>query len=169
MEIFPLLQARLMVLCFLVGAISGIFFDLVRAVANNLKRRFCFISALCVLTDFLTVLLIGVTLILLSFYFNNGIIRFFSIIGVALGISVYFFSFSRLFLRIFECIIKIFLSILSFVFTPILKIVKKTQRNLQIVSYYTLKALAKRAIWVYNIYVKKYALKRSQKGFLWRK
>ena len=170
MEIFPLLQARLTLLCFLLGILSGTLFDLAYTVTEGLKKRVRLLSWILTVTfDFLIVLLVGIAVILLCFYFNNGRFRFFCLAGLAIGSSLYFFAFSKVVRVVFSRIVKVFLSILSIILTPVHKISKKIKRNLQIVLYYTVKALAKSAFWVYNIYVKMYVFKKAERGFLKQK
>ena len=170
MEIFPLLQAKLMLLCFFLGVLSGLAFDLLRTVADTVGNRFVRLSAtLTFVSDVLTVTLMGISVTVLCFYFNKGRFRFFCVLGLALGLAFYFFAFSKIFLRLYSLIFKAILQILLIFLRPTIKIIKKIRRNLQIVLYYTLKTLAKWTFWVYNIYVKKYVVRKAENGFIARK
>ena len=169
MEIFPLLQARLMLLCFLLGLSAGLVFDLWRTVSESIASISRAVSTVIVfIGDIFTVSLMGASVIVLCFYFNKGTFRFFCVLGLAVGLALYFFAFSRIILKVYSWIFKTFLGVLSVILRPILKKIKKIKRNLQIVIYYALKTLAKITFWVYNIYVKKYVAKKSEKGFLVR-
>lgn len=167
MEIFPLFQARLMLLCFLFGLLTGAVFDFFRAVSDGIGKRFRRVSyILLLISDIFTVTFMGLALVVLCFYYNKGIFRFFCLLGLALGLAFYFFAFSKIILKVYRWIFKVIFSALCIILLPMLKIIDKTRRNLQIISYCILKALAKLLIWVYNIYVKKYVKRRSDKGFL---
>lgn len=167
MEIFPLFQARLMLLCCLLGVLTGLVFDFFRTISNGIGKRLHSLSyVIIVMGDILTVAFMGVSVTVLCFYYNKGIVRFFCIFGLALGLAFYFFVFSRIILKIYTLFFKAILFIFLIILRPILKIIKKTQRNLQIVLYYTLKTIAKWGFWVYNIYVKRYVIRKSEKGFL---
>ena len=166
MEIFPLLQARLTVICALVGIITGAFFDGWRVFSELLGKRCRRLSAAVRhMGDFITVVLMGVTVVILCYYFNKGRFRFFCLLGLALGFGLYFFALSGLVVKVYKGIIKVIFSFLSIIFRPVLKIIGFVYRNLQNILYYIVKTLAKRAIWVYNICVTKYVLKKSEKGF----
>ncbi len=167
MEIFPLFQARLMLLCCLLGVTSGLFFDFFRAITDVIGIKFNRLShTVTLISDFLIVMLMGLSLIVLCFYYNKGIFRFFCLFGLAVGLVFYFFVFSNVVFKLYGWIFKVIFSIFSIILRPIFKFIDKTRRNLQIVSYYILKNLAKILFWVYNIYVKKNVERKSRKGFL---
>lgn len=167
MEIFPLFQARLMLLCCLLGVVFGFVFDFFRAITDVIGIKFHRLShTVTLISDFLTVMLMGLSLIVLCFYYNKGIFRFFCLFGLASGLVFYFFVFSNVILKLYGWIFKVLFSVFLIISRPIMKFIDKTRRNLQIVSYYILKKLAKTLFWVYNISVKKYVESKSRKGFL---
>lgn len=167
MEIFPLLQARLTLYTFLTGLVAGTLFDLFWQIAGVLKKYTSVLSAIVVAVgDFITVTLTGGMTVVLCYYFNNGEVRLFCLVGLGVGLALYFFAFSPIIRRIMTFVFRLTLGILCKILLPILKISKFVYVNLQNVLYYIIKALAKMAVWVYNIYVKKYILKKSRKGFV---
>jgi hypothetical protein len=167
MEIFPLLQARLALYTFLTGLVAGTLFDLFWQIAGVLKKYTSVLSAIVVgIGDFITVTLTGGMTVVLCYYFNNGEVRLFCLVGLGVGLALYFFAFSPIIRRIMTFVFRLTLGILCKILLPILKISKFVYVNLQNVLYYIIKALAKMAVWVYNIYVKKYILKKSRKGFV---
>ena len=169
MEIFPLLQAKLLLLSVLIGLITGALFDLSEQVVSALERRLSFFAKICkALGDFFIVASSGIVTVLLCYYFNRGEIRAFCVIGLGMGLILYFFLMSKIVKAVYALIFRTVLGILGFIFNPIVKIVKKLYISLQFAIFCLVKALAKKVNWVYNIYMKKSIFKRAKKGFfLW--
>lgn len=167
MEIFPWLQAKLLLLTFLTGLCTGALFDLFSQVTGVLKKRFLRISlTVRAIGDLVTVTLAGVTVIILCYYFNKGEFRFFCILGLVAGLLLYFFAFSFIVKRIYKCIFCVIFGVFRFFWRPMFRFAKFIERNLQIILYYASKALAKKAILVYNICIKRSTLKKARRGFL---
>ena len=167
MEIYPLLQAKLLLYTFLLGICCGAAFDLfgeITAQLNHLDRVVAKITRF--VTDFVTVTASGVTVILLCYYFSKGQFRAFCILGIGVGLLIYFFTLSPLIKRIYRAIFHAFFYIFRLVLHPLLKIFKYIERILQKLLHYVLKALAKKLNWVYNICVRKAVLSKARKGFL---
>ena len=152
MEIFPWLQAKLLLLTFLTGLCAGTLFDLFSQVTGVLKKRFLRISHVSrAMGDLVTVTTSGVVLILLCYYFNKGEFRFFCLLGFGAGLLLYFAAFSFFVKRIYKCIFCVILGIFRLFWRPTLIFIKFIERNLQIILYYASKTLAKKAFLVYNI------------------
>ena len=167
MEIFPWLQAKLLLLTVITGLCMGALFDLFSQIVSVLKKRFFRTSYIVrMVGDLITVTLAGIVVVLLCYYFNKGGFRFFCILGLGLGLLLYYIAFSFVFKKIYKFIFNAFLCIFRFVCHPLLRFAKFVERNLQIILYYAIKALAKKAILVYNICIKRSALKKARRGFL---
>ncbi len=167
MEIFPLLQARLLFFTVLIGLSTGALFDLSAQIVSVLKKRFSLVAEIFrVLGDFLIVASAGVISVILCYYFNRGEIRAFCVIGLGIGLSVYFGLISRAVKAIYALVFRVIFFIFRLIFHPLHNIAKKLRRNLQNILYYVIKALAKKVILVYNICVKKSIFKGARKGFL---
>ncbi len=167
MEIFPQIQARLLFLTIITGICSGTLFDLLTQVTGVLKKHFRRTAAIArAIGDFLLAVATGAIIIILSYYFNKGELRFFCIFGLGVGFLLYFGVLSYAVRPVEKFIFRIFYCILRLIFRPICKIFEFFQRNLQNILYYTAKALAKKTILVYNICIKRSIVKRAKKGFL---
>ncbi len=110
-----------------VGGIIGFIYDIFRIIRKTFPHNNIFVN----IEDILYWLIVT----FIAFYFllnyNNGEIRFFNIIGLFLGMSLYFLTFSKLILKvsitiihIIERILKIIIKIISVPLAIILKIVR---------------------------------------------
>ena len=167
MEIFPLLQARLLFFTVLIGLSTGALFDLSEQIVSVLKKRFSLVAEIFrVLGDFFIAASAGVISVILCYYFNRGEIRAFCVIGLGMGLGVYFGLMSKAVKTLYALVFRVIFFIFRLIFHPLYDFAKKLLRNLQIVLYYVIKSLAKKVILVYNIYVKKSIFKGARKGFL---
>lgn len=115
MEVSSSHQMYVFALCILSGILCGIFFDLQRfwrqirfaGYARTLFEDILF-AALC----------IGIT-IGFGFYFNNGEIRYYQIMGSISGALLYAALLSRYVMRLFHLVYKLLLAV---VVTPLVKI-----------------------------------------------
>ncbi len=131
MEIYPLLQAKLLGLSFAFGLILGAFRDCFRLISaffgkeySGIKKRrmltwrlpilkkslpsgenniFCAISTKTfeIIGDFATATLAGVGIIVLNYGYNNGEFRFFVVFGVFFGFLCYCFTIGKIVGNIF--------------------------------------------------------------------
>ena len=117
-------QAYLFFIFILNGIIIGILFDFFRILRKTFKTT----DFVTYIEDLLFWILTGFSIIYFIFTFNNGEIRLFMFLGIALGIFIYIFLFSSYFIKINVIIInffkKIFGKIFKIIFIPI-RFIKK--------------------------------------------
>ena len=114
MDISVRQQALYFLLSILSGMLTGVVFDFVRALRNELNSRF-----LKNLLDLVFVIAAG-TIITVFLFCTNGIqLRFFIILGIVLGIVLYFFTLTRVFGFVFLINCKFFKFFLQKLLQPI--------------------------------------------------
>lgn len=117
-------QAYLFLVFILNGIIIGILFDFFRILRKTFKTT----DFVTYIEDLLFWILTGFSIIYFICTFNNGEIRLFMILGIALGILAYMFILSSYFIKINVIIInflkKIIGKIFKIIFIP-LKFIKK--------------------------------------------
>ena len=89
------------------GALSGVLFDLMRAIRSNFKG-----TVMAAVTDAVYWMAVSVFVWYTLLIFYDGQIRFFEFLGLGIGLVLYFLLLSRLILRIFIGIFKLFFKIL---------------------------------------------------------
>ena len=164
MEISPILLAKMLLTAFLFGIQSGIAFDAGRCLRtfffgeykskrlqrlynlklpiskrplyrekNKISSVLSFIIIL--LCDFLWVIYSFVGLIKINYSYNNGGVRIFTVLGLATGFAVYYFTVSRLVIFIAESLSFllrfVFLSLFDAVLMPFLKIYNNLVKKLK--------------------------------------
>ena len=106
------------------GILIGIFFDFFRI----LRKSFQTSNAITYIEDLLFWILTGFSVLYYIFVFNDGEIRLFMFLAIAIGVSFYMLVFSKFFIRINVHIISFFkmiiIKILEIIFIP-LKFIKK--------------------------------------------
>ena len=101
---FPPFQERVFIFFFIVGAVLGLAYDLLKV-----KRRLFFCSNVVLLFDDIIYSLICSVILMISvFVFNNGIVRWFEFVMSGFGFVFYRFTFSRLVLTIMFFVIDCF-------------------------------------------------------------
>ena len=165
MEISPVLQARLLLVCIISGVALGALCDALLSLGRALEFKWAYRIArfLC---DLLAPTLGGVILVLACYYFSNGEIRAFAAAGLLGGFFVYRAVASRAFSAVLLHLLSTFFLIIRRILLPIFKMFKYLVNILRKTVYYISKTIAKFTILVYNIRVKKSVLKRAEKGFL---
>ena len=165
MEIYPAIQGAWLLWSFVLGAALCVLQALFAVLYSFPKRR----AAVLVLRfffDFSLLLVAAVCYVLLGYYFNKGDLRFFSLLGLCVGFFATRALCGRLLYRVLRFVLMSVFRIFGFILSPAFKMLRKTAKCLQNLLYNLAKALAKIPMLVYNIYVKIYALKRSDGGFL---
>ena len=117
-------QAYLFFIFILNGIIIGILFDFFRILRKTFKTT----DFVTYIEDLLFWILTGFSIIYFIFAFNNGEIRLFMFLGIALGIFIYMFLFSSYFIKINVIIINFFKKIIGKIFKIIfipIKFIKK--------------------------------------------
>ena len=107
------------------GIILSIIFDIFRI----LRRTFKTSDIITNIEDVLFGIFTGITILFSIFFFNNGQLRFYIFIGIAIGIVFYMLFISKYFIKINMTIINFIKEIFSLLFKPI-KIFYKFLKNL---------------------------------------
>lgn len=106
------------------GILIGILFDFFRILRKSFKTS----DIITYLEDLLFWVLTGISILYFIFVFNNGEIRLFMFLGIAIGIVFYMFVFSSLFVKINVTIIvfikEIIIKLLKLILIPF-KFIKK--------------------------------------------
>lgn len=106
-------QAYVFLIYILTGILIGVFFDIFRI----FRRSFRTPDFITCLQDILFWIFTGLFLLYVIFEFNNGELRWYIFLGVALGIVIYILMFSKYF-------IKINVTVITFVKNVVVKILK---------------------------------------------
>lgn len=121
-------QAQLFLVFIINGIIIGIFFDFFRILRKSFKTS----DFSTYIEDLLFWILTGFSILFTLFKYNNGEIRLYMFLAIAIGIFLYMLIFSSYIIKINVSIIlllkKLLIKITYFIFIPIkfiLKIVKK--------------------------------------------
>lgn len=148
------------------GLLIGILFDIFRISRKSFKTP----DFITYIEDIIFWILSGLILLYSIFKFNNGELRVFVLLGVALGVSLYILIFSKMFIsvsvyiiniikKLFEVLIiipiKFIMKIVSkIIYKPFLFVCKKiTKLNKKIVSFF--KAKSKKMLTKNRIYKNK--------------
>ena len=106
------------------GIIIGILFDFFRILRKSFKTR----DIVTYFEDLLFWILTGFSILYFIFVFNNGEIRLFMFLGIAVGITLYMLIFSSFFIKVNVTIItffkKVIIKIFKFLLIPF-KFIKK--------------------------------------------
>ena len=108
-------------MCIAGGIIISLLYDIFRALRKSIKTS----DLVTYIEDVIFWILVGSFLIYLIFILNNGNIRFFIFVGLILGGIFYYFTFSKLFMKITVQIFTFLKRILLAPIRAILKINKK--------------------------------------------
>ncbi len=125
MEIYPLIQAKLLWLSFVFGCGLGVLRDIFRLlsaffgdgyaekassklfgaklpiirkpVSSGVDNKICAIFTKCIeiIGDFATIVFAGIGITILNYGYNNGEFRFFAVFGAFCGYAVYFFTLGK--------------------------------------------------------------------------
>ena len=112
-------QMNVFLICILAGVFCGMVFDFERSIRKIYGSR----KVGVVIEDAVFAAICTIILIAAGYRFNSGEIRYYQILGTACGALFYASFFSRLFMRLFCFIHKVFIRI---VLKPIFLIGKKT-------------------------------------------
>ena len=164
MEIYPTAQALLALYCAALGAAVGVLADvsteLCRRLPKHVRGVLRFVTDLCC---------VGVAfcgIIVLSFYFDKGRIRFFDFLGATVGFLIYRVVFSRPVRLIFSAFMGAVLRVLRLLGIPCVFLLKKITKSIKICQFYIRKSLEKCKYMLYNIYNNIIILKWARYGFI---
>ena len=111
-------QVYLFLIFIINGVIIGILFDFFRILRKSFKTS----DIITYFEDFLFWILTGFSILYFIFVFNNGEIRLFMFLGIAVGIALYMLIFSSLFIKINVSVItffkRIFIKVLEIILIP---------------------------------------------------
>ena len=166
MEISPILQARLLLYTALLGMCTALLCDVLWLACNALDKRRRIRAVIRFIADICIFFYAGAGVVLLSFYFNKGIVRFFCVLGLAGGFFIYKATLSKAVRHVLKWLCCLILHMICTILRPFAKFFKKLVSFSQKIKYYIHKTLAKITILVYNIIIRDSILKKAKKGFL---
>lgn len=112
-------QAYLFYIFLLTGILIGLLFDIFRI----LRRSFKTSDVITLIQDVLFWLIAGGIFAYTVFKFNNGEIRSYVLLGVAIGLGIYLIAFSKTFIKInvkiITCIKRLIQSMLRIILSPL--------------------------------------------------
>lgn len=132
-------QAYLFLIFVINGLIIGFMFDIFRILRISFKTK----NFITYIEDIIFWILTGLLVLSSVFVFNNGEIRLFMFLGIAIGVIIYLIIFSRHIIDFAVYVIKIIKKLFKRIFTIILlpfKFIKKLLRKifLKPISFITL-------------------------------
>lgn len=142
-------QAYLFLIFTIDGIIISLLFDFFRIIRKSFKTA----DLVTYIEDILFWILTGFLILYSIFIFNNGEIRFFMFIGIAIGVALYMLLLSRYIIKINVYIISIFKKIIRKLFMILiipLKIIKKILLKPIIFIIINFKNLTKNAKKIYK-------------------
>lgn len=122
-------QAFLFLVFSITGVILGILFDFFRAIRKTFKTS----DFLTCIEDVIYWLIAGIIILYNIYFFNNGEIRIFMIIGIIMGALIYTLTLSSIFIKINSFILqkaKFIINFISKIFKISIKITIKIVKKL---------------------------------------
>ena len=114
-------QAYLFLVFSLTGVVIGVLFDFFRILRLSFKTR----DFVTYIEDIIFWIITGIIVLYSIFIFNNGEIRFFMFLGIALGILLYIFTLSNIIVKIFSTIFSYIIRILIIPFKTMYSLISK--------------------------------------------
>lgn len=114
-------QAYIFMAFSIVGVTIGLLFDIFRILRKTIKTN----DIVTYLEDILFWLLTGIIIIISMYYFCDGQLRFFMVIGIILGTVIYILTISRYVIKVSVFIINLVKRIIIYPFVIIYRFVKK--------------------------------------------
>ena len=118
-------QIKILIIFAITGIIIGLLFDFFR-IQRKVINTFDFITYL---QDALFWILSGIVLIISIMNFTNGEIRSYMILGIIIGVVLYFNTFSKYIMKISVGIANFFIKILHILINTIKKLSKKLKKS----------------------------------------
>ena len=192
MEISPLLLLQLLFFSFLWGAIIGLLNDINRLVRVFFgikytkinydkiysKLKFKQIGAsgkkilkfIIVAQDLILLLILTYGIIILNYYFNDGRIRWFSVLAFIIGFILYYFVIGKMIMTISEPIVLIIhfliLTVFKIFLMPFIVLLKFIKCSVEKIYNVLRKRIEKKKNISYNKKRKEYLLEKSKQGFV---
>lgn len=114
-------QAYIFMAFSIVGVAIGLLFDIFRILRKTIKTN----DIVTYLEDILFWILTGIIIVFSMYYFCDGQLRFFMIIGIILGTVIYILTISRYVIKVSVFIINLVKRIIIYPFVIIYRFVKK--------------------------------------------
>ena len=128
------------------------------------------LSILIFLQDVFFFCLAGVGIVILNYAYNDGQLRFYTVIALFLGFFLYYFTIGKLVISLSEWIVFFLRAVCAILFfllsAPLIKLFSLLWRGMKKIRSNLQKALAKRRKKVYNINKEKACLTAADRGFL---
>lgn len=105
-------QGQIFIVFLIIGLCVGVIFDIFRAI----RKVFDTSDFATYIEDIIFIAIVGVLIVNNLILVNNGEIRFFIILAIIFGTIFYFFTISRICVKIFEIFLNFFKKILFFPF-----------------------------------------------------
>ena len=136
MEISPYMLTLLLFYSLMFGMVCGAVndaFKITRALLfSEAKKKNVMLSVVMFLEDMLLVIFIGCGVVALNFYLNRGQFRAYSILALAVGFAVYYFTIGKLVgvisgyvVRLIRAVVRIIYSVVSYPIRLVARGVKK--------------------------------------------
>jgi len=95
-------QSQIFILFLIIGIFIGILFDFFRAIRKTFKIS----DFITYIQDIVFMAIVGIIIVNNLLILNNGNLRFFIIVAIIFGITIYYLSISKLFFTIFKIFMK---------------------------------------------------------------
>lgn len=103
-------QGQIFIVFLIIGICIGVIFDIFRAI----RKVFNTSDFITYIEDIIFIAIVGILFVNNLILINNGEIRFYIILAIIFGMTFYFFTISRISLKIFQFFLKSFKKILLF-------------------------------------------------------
>ena len=114
-------QAYLFLVFSLTGVVIGILFDFFRILRRSIKTS----NIVTYIQDILFWILAGIIVLHSIWYFNNGELRIYVLLGISIGVLLYMTTLSNIVIKVFTTITTFIISILKVPFKVINLFIKK--------------------------------------------
>ena len=114
-------QAYLFLVFSLTGVVIGILFDFFRILRRSIKTS----NIVTYIQDILFWILAGIIVLYSIWYFNNGELRIYVLLGISIGVLLYMTTLSNIVIKVFTTITTFIISILKVPFKVINLFIKK--------------------------------------------
>ena len=114
-------QAYLFLVFSLTGVLIGILFDFFRILKRSIKTS----NIVTYIQDILFWILAGIIVLYSIWYFNNGELRIYVLLGISIGVLLYMTTLSNIVIKVFTTITTFIISILKVPFKVINLFIKK--------------------------------------------
>lgn len=175
MQISPFLLTTLTVYSFLFGVAVGIVIDFNKIlrlffISESKRHNNLILNISINIQDFCVIIIYGLGIILLNYYYNDGRIRVFSLLASLVGLIIYYLTFSKIILKILTPIVilikKIIKKILYLITKPIVIIINAVVKLTKFMFLKIKNHIEKKRNLRYNYNEIERLIKLSKQGFL---